>query len=74
MIEEGTRVTWAGTQSPWCAPGFKGTVLKVADHDENSLKVEWSDRHPALGTYTWERRANLKPAPEDKAPALVLVA
>lgn len=72
MIEEGTRVSWAGNQNRWCAPGYNGTVLKVAHHDENSLKVLWDERE--FGTlYTWERRANLK-RKDDEAPALVLVA
>lgn len=57
----GARVIWAGKQHPWCAPGYNGTVLKVAQHDENRVKVLWDERE--FGTlYTWERRANLRHA------------
>lgn len=67
-IEEGMKVLWNGVQDPRCAPGFNGVVIKISHHDENSLKVDWKER----GTYTWERRSNLKPAPDDESPALVL--
>lgn len=66
MIESGARVRWAGVQDPRCAPGFKGVVLKIAYHDENSVKVLWDERH----TYTWERRKNLE---YDSATGIILI-
>jgi hypothetical protein len=54
-----TKVKWAGKQHPNCRPGTTGTVLKVAHHDPDSIKVLWDDRHPALGRYTWERSKNI---------------
>lgn len=67
-MEPGTKVRWAGIQDERCAPGFTGEVMKVAYHDENSIKVMWVERNG----YTWERRKNLQVI-EDGEPALVLV-
>jgi hypothetical protein len=53
------RVGWAGRMHPNCRPGTIGTVLKVAHHDPDSVKVLWDDRPPSLGRHTWERRKNL---------------
>lgn len=59
MFEPPAQVRWAGQMHPNCRPGTTGTVLAVAHHDPNSIKVRWDDRHPALGIYTWERAKNL---------------
>lgn len=73
MIEEGSKVAWAGIQNDWCAPGYKGVVLAISRKDENSLKVLWAERK--RGTlYTWERRKNLRLREEDDDAAGSLVA
>lgn len=56
-MEEGTRVKWVGVQ--WPHPGTVGTVLSVAEHDENQIKVLWDDRPKWQSQYTFERRKNL---------------
>lgn len=80
-MHPGARVKWVGDQSEWCAPGYTGTVLKVAHHDEDSLKIKWDEVLRPDGTvrewvareaYTWERRANIEHADDDPAAALVL--
>lgn len=56
----GDKVVWAGQQDPRCAPGFNGKVEKIAGKDPNSIRIFWDER----GSYTWERRKNLRVADE----------
>lgn len=68
-----TKVKWVGKQHPNCRPGTKGTVLKVAHHDPDSIKVLWDDRPLSLGRYTWERAKNLAVIDDDGLAGVLAV-